>query len=177
MDLWLSDTYDVGEILECLQAPGPWQSSPCVAMNHTGFYEGLNVTVHEVSSGYGRCYAIHFSSYLLTNNNMFFSIKFNMSQHRELFVYIHEDYNEVGQHWGYYPILPIQAIIARNAHYTFSVKKNQFRPFDNGGCRKEEDYSYPECVVTWTRRRYVEVFEENNKTGRKGSLRKCLIQI
>ncbi len=74
-------------------------------------------------------------------------------------------YDEIGLNWGYYPILPTQIIIGRKRHYTISVQTNFFRSYDSKGCIKRDDYSYPECVVDWARKRYVEMFEENNRTG------------
>ncbi len=168
LDIWLNDTYQIDDIIEHIMAPGPFETSPRIVLNQTGWYADTNVTLLEVSTVYGRCYAIHFSAYTLTSHNDFFTLKFNMSRHEELFLYFHEDYDEIGLNWGYYPILPIQIIIGRRRHYTVSVRTNLFKPYNNKGCLKTDDYSYPECVVKWARKRYVEMFKENNRTGGLG---------
>ncbi len=165
VDLWLNETYELYEVLEYLKAPGAWHSSPVAVLNQTGWYENVNVTMHEVSTEYGRCYAIHFSDYIVTAESQFFTLKLNMSRHKELFLYIHEDYDEIGQNWGFYPILPTQVVIARQGHYTISAQNNVFQPFNNKGCRSNDDYSFPMCVVKWARKRFIEMFTESNRTG------------
>ncbi len=120
-----------------------------------------------MSTVYGRCFAIHFD-WVIDASGQYFSVKFNMSSHPELFIYVHERHDEVGLHWGFWPINPIQHVIHGNADYTFKLRKNLFRPLDNDGCVAEEEYSYPECVVRWARNKFVNMFQEeggDNATG------------
>ncbi len=152
--------------------PGPeWDRIPETTLNRTGYYPELNSTVHEISTVYGRCYSLHFH-YDITDETEYFSIKFDMSQHQELLLYFHEDYNEVGLHWGFWPVKPTQLVLGKNVWYTVTSRRDKFKPIVDDGekCEEEEEYSYQKCVVDWSRRTFKRMFENANISGYRHSI-------
>ncbi len=58
--------------------------------------------------------------------------------------------------------------IKRTEGLQLTVKASRFKALSSSkhGCYNREDgYSYPECVIKWARKEYVEIFKRKGKKG------------
>ncbi len=167
MNWWLNETYNIDDVIQNIRKPGPWRDTNATTINRTGYYDDLNLDIKTVESPYGRCYSLYFHN-SLSSEDQFYGITINTTQVPEMTFYIHEKFNEVGLLWSYWPIDPETITVKEKDQFIVEIQKNTYTPRDSNSiisCKSEDNYSYPDCVTRWIRRKYLETFVQNNKTG------------
>ncbi len=166
-EFWVNNTYDISDVVLYIKAPAThWSDGSKTTVNSTGFYEDIQATVYEVSTNYGRCYTIYF--YRQMRPEEYYTLAFDLSQHEELLVYIHEKGNEIGLHWSFWPRTPAIVPLRRRDEVSATVQKNYFTSLKSvDHCEEDETYSLPDCVTKWAKNEYKHIFEKSNRTGIK----------
>ncbi len=107
---WLNKTFNLGDFIEYVNSPSEhYDSNNQVAINETGYYEHLQLGVHEVgekhqhypinfyyylgfpfkvSTGYGRCYTFYPDWPMRAND--YYTFQLIMDNHNELNFFFHE---------------------------------------------------------------------------------------
>ncbi len=125
------------------------------------------MNIKTVHTAYGRCYSVYFDEFVVSNVD-YYTLNFSLAGVTEMTLYVHEEHDEVGLLWSFWPIDPLAFNIKKKQQMQLIVQKNSFIPRLTQTaftCNNAEDYSYPKCVTDWLRRQYLDLFAEHNKTG------------
>ncbi len=160
---WRNMTFDFHEILPSIAYPGypdtiVFPDSPVPGTFNLS--QGARVTIKEVSTFEGRCYTIDFDTKL--RHEEYFTLNFNLSQsYGRLVVFAHEKHNEVGLHDGYWPVKPLAIPLREHDEASIIFHRSYIAKLDEKMCVTSESYSYPRCVLDWSRQQYSRLGDYN----------------
>ncbi len=162
---WKNQTYNVEEVLSWIDSPvSPSGGYETAYLDGTGHISSIGTDVLEVSTDFGRCYTVDVRWDMKYKD--YFGFNFALAPSDEgLVIYVHEKYDEVGLHYGFWPIKPAAFRIFPRDVFTVVIKKSYHIYKHNDkefNCKEEQDYSYPKCVYEWARSRFASLWNETS---------------
>ncbi len=137
-----------------------------VPITDIGEISNLKLTITEVSIDYGRCYTLNIRWQM--KHKDYFTLFFNLSIPQKMVIFIHEEFNEMGLNYGFWPTKPVSFTIKRGEVIN-AVFKRRFHIYkymnENLECSKEKTYSYPKCALNWARESYKNLWN-GSQTGK-----------
>ncbi len=160
---WHNETYEIQDIVTGVR-PDYARMRNLTPITGAGPYDHIRMNISEMSTNYGKCYTFHFGRPL--GEGDFYAIHFDLTRHDSILVYLHEEGNEVGLNWSFWPISPSSLAVRRGQQHTVLCRRGTMakRVHDVVPCEDKEGHSYPGCITQWARKRYKSLF--TNGTGK-----------
>ncbi len=145
MQWWRNSTFDLGDVLTSVEAPGWFHERNRTSLNgYSDDGDGdRSVTVREVSTNFGRCYTLSFPRPApVSSAGDYYSLHLDMSEvaGEGLVLYAHERGAEVGLHWGFWPVQPASVSVRKRDSWSLVAQRDTFarRKHLVGGCTRRE---------------------------------------
>ncbi len=136
-----------------------------VTIGGKGFVPGINMTILEVSIGYGRCYTLRMDWPMRYKD--YYTLHLNFTQIESLVLFAHEAYVEIGLNFGFWPEKPASIWMKRgdDLSLVFSQSFHIYKHTDayEHCSDRDQGYSFPKCVHEWAKATYSRLWK--NGTG------------